>query len=112
MTTVLVTNNNIKTFAFEYGGKEMIFESKKSLEIPLDAACHIFGYKDNNKEKYLAPLGLCSTANEIADGLQKLEKFVITEKQPKQNHFLSPVVEPVPLTSEKKLGGTFLSRLR
>ena len=87
MTTVLVTNNNIKTFAFEYGGKEMIFESKKSLEIPLDAACHIFGYKDNNKEKYLAPLGLCSTANEIADGLQKLEKFVITENNQNRTTF-------------------------
>jgi len=85
------------------------FIPKLVVQLPLEAARHIFGYGDDNKEPYLASLGLCLTANEIPDGLKRLANFVITEDAPQKNHSLSPVVEQVPLPPAKRGGGKVLA---
>jgi len=109
MTTVYVTNKNFKPLVVDYRGKDVSFPTNETVEIPIEAARHILGYGDNNKEPYLASLGLCLTSNEIPDGLKKLANFVIVEEAPQQDHFLSPVVEQVPLPAAKRAGGKLLS---
>ena len=109
MTTVYVTNKNFKPLVVDYRGKDVSFPTNETVEIPLEAARHILGYGDNNKEPYLASLGLCLTSNEIPDGLKKLANFVIVEEAPQQDHSLSPVVEQVPLPPAKRGGGKVLA---
>ena len=109
MTTVYVTNKNFKPLVVDYGGKDVAFPVNETVEIPLVAARHIFGYGDDNKEPYLASLGLCLTANELPDGLKRLANFVITEDVPQKDHSLSPVVEQVPLPPAKRGGGKVLA---
>ena len=109
MTTVYVTNKNFKPLVVDYGGKDVTFPTNETVEIPLEAARHIFGYGNDKKEPYLAALGLCLTSNEIPDGLKRLANFVIVEEAPQQDHFLSPVVEQVPLPVAKRAGGKLLS---
>jgi hypothetical protein len=78
-----------------------------TVEIPEQVATHIFGYKDEDKIKYLARLGWAKTSNELEMGLERLSKWELSTQPPKKNQ-LSPLVERVPLPSQKKAGGKVL----
>lgn len=108
MTTLYVTNTWDKDFITEYGCEDVKFPVGKTVEISEVAARHIFGYQDENKEKYMAAHAWIRTTNDIPDGLKILEKFKITHELPQRNHALSPVVDRVPLPP-KRGGGKVLS---
>lgn len=107
---VYVTNNWDKPIAFDYAFKLYEFPVGKTVEAPVDAVCHILGYMDADKEPYLARLGLIKTKNDLPEGMEILSKILISEEAPKQNHSLSPVMERVPLPSQKKAGGKVLQQ--
>jgi hypothetical protein len=111
MTTLYVTNNWDKPIAFDYAFQTYEFPVGKTVQAPLDAVRHIFGYMDMNKEPYLARLGLIQTKNDLPEGMAILSKILISEETPKQNHSLSPVMERVPLPSQKKAGGKVLQQV-
>lgn len=104
MTILYVTNKWEKPIAFSFEYKPYVFPVGETVEAPLDAVCHIFGYGDENKEPYMARLALIKTKNDIPEGLKILSKIVISDKPPTQDHSLSPVVERVPLPP-KRVGG-------
>lgn len=101
---MFVTNKWNRDLVIDYACKEIKFEAGKTVELDEPAVRHIFGYGVENKEPYMASLGLTKTTNDIPDGLQILAKFVISDSQPKKDDVLSPVVERVPLPT-KKAGG-------
>jgi hypothetical protein len=107
MSNIFVTNHTEKSHKDGYGGVFYEFEPNKTVEIPDDVACHIFGYGEKNKEPYLARLGWIVTSNDLSKGLEILAKWEFSTEPPKKNQSLSPLVERVPLPI-KKAGGKVL----
>ena len=103
MTTVKVTNTGKEAFEDGYAGERYVFEPGKSVSIPFEAAVHIFGHRQDNKEDTLARLGWVVTHKDLPEGLKRLAKFKIEDDG--THHSLSPVVERVPLNSPKGVGG-------
>lgn len=105
MANKFVTNNWSKPIKFDYAFQVYEFPVGETIEIPEEAARHIFGYGEHNKESHLTRLGLARTNLDIPEGLKILSKFLITDEAPRQNRSLSPAVERVPLPQLKKVEG-------
>lgn len=99
--TMYVTNKTDKPLNVEYGCQPVCFPVNQRVQISEEAARHIFGYGQENKEPFMAAIGLIRTTNDIPDGLKLLEKFEIVPCEPEKNHSLSPVVEQVPLPARR-----------
>ena len=52
--------------------------------VPLEVARHVFGYGMDNRVPVLARLGWAVTSNDVAKGLERLNRFVISDEEPKQ----------------------------
>jgi hypothetical protein len=109
MTTIYVTNRSDKPLKDGFAGQFYEFKIGSTVEISEEVAKHIFGYGDENKEPYLARLGWAKTANDLDEGLERLSKWELSTEPPKKNQSLSPLVERVPLPSQKRGGGKILS---
>ena len=109
MSNIYVTNNTDKTLKDGFGGVFYEFKPGSTIEIPPETARHIFGYGDDKKEPYLARLGWAKTSNDLEAGLEILAQWEISTQPPKKNQSLSPLVERVPLPSQKRAGGKILS---
>jgi hypothetical protein len=105
MSTIYVTNHSDKILKDGFAGVFYVFEIGKTVEIPIEAAQHIFGYGIENKEPYLARLGWTRTTNDLDEGYARLSKWALTTYPPRKNQSLSPLVDLVPLPSERKVGG-------
>ena len=102
MEKVFVTNNLDKDLYYEYCFVGYSFPAGKTVEIPLGAAQHIFGYGDDNKEKYLVQLGLMRLHSELEEATEKFRKVEISETAPTKNRSLPSAVGVVPLHVEKR----------
>jgi hypothetical protein len=105
---IFVTNNSDQDLKDGFGGVFYDFKIGSTIEIPEEAAKHIFGYNNPDKQHYLARLGWAKTTNDLADGLDRLAKWDLSTTPPEKNQSLSPLVERVPLPSQKKAGGKVL----
>ena len=110
MSTVFVTNKSSKTFKDRHHGKDYSFDVGQTVEIPLAAAQHIFGFQDSNKEPYLARLGFIRFHSELEEALQKLARFEITSELPQQDRSLPSAVGVVPLRVERHARGKSIPR--
>jgi len=108
MYSIFVTNNSDKKLKDGYAGVFYNFPKGETVEIPINVARHIFGYGDENKEPYLARLGWIITANDLETGLAILAQWDFSSEAPKKNQSISPLVERVPLPSERKARGKVL----
>ena len=106
---IYVTNHTQEPLKDGFGGVFYEFLPGKTVEIPEEAARHIFGYNDPDKAPYLARLGWVKNTAEMQAGLERLSKWEISTQPPKKNQSLSPLVERVPLPSNKRAGGKVLS---
>lgn len=102
---VYVTNRRDEEFEDGYAGVRYTFEPGKPTMIPIEAARHIFGYEDDNKEPYLVRLGWIKTRNDLKEGIKLLKLFEIKKEGPRDHDSLSPVVERVPLPVQSRAGG-------
>ena len=109
MTTIYVTNRSDKPLKDGFAGQFYEFKPGSTVELSEEVARHIFGYGDENKEPYLARLGWAKTTNDLEEGLKRLAQWELSTEPPKKNQSLSPLVERVPLPSQKKAGGKILS---
>lgn len=107
---VFVTNNSDKKLTAQYAYEEYNFPVGATVGLSPEAAKHIFGYGDNNKEPYLARLGFIRLHSELEEGLERLAKFEITSEPPQQNRSLPSAVGVVPLHVEKRAGGKSTQR--
>jgi hypothetical protein len=106
---IYVTNNTQEPLNDGFGGVFYDFLPGKTVEVPEEVAKHIFGYNDPNKAPYLARLGWVKNSSEMQAGLERLAQWDLSTQLPKKNQSLSPLVERVPLPSQKKGGGKVLS---
>lgn len=102
---VYVTNHRDESFEDGYAGVMYKFDPGKPTSVPVEAARHIFGYGDDNKEPYLIRLGWVSTRKDLPAGLNLLKLFDIKEEVERDHDSLSPVVERVPLPVNSRRGG-------
>ena len=105
MSNLYVTNRWEKDISFSYAFKPYVFPVNQTVEAPLEAIRHIFGYGEQDKEPYLAQLALIRTKKDVPDGIRILDKIEISEQPPKKEHSLSPVLQRVPLPAEGRVGG-------
>jgi hypothetical protein len=103
MSTLYVTNNWDKAVSMAYCFKQYEFPKGQTVAVEEDAARHIFGFDQEDKEPYMVRLGWQRTHADLEESLKIYESFVFSSEPPKKNHSLSPVVERVP--SPKKAGG-------
>jgi len=106
---IYVTNHTQEPLNDGFGGVFYEFLPGKTVEIPEEAAQHIFGYNDPDKAPYLARLGWVRNTGEMQAGLERLAKWELSTQPPKKNQSLSPLVERVPLPAQKRGGGKVLS---
>ena len=88
---VFVTNNSKQTLEDGYAGKRYVFQPGRTIEIPIDAAAHIFGYGRDDKIPHLVRLGWLRMSNEVDLAMKKLGEFSFREETPKRVHASSPV---------------------
>lgn len=106
--TIYVTNKSDKKLVDGYGGVFYDFKKGMTVEIPEEVARHIFGYGDPDKEMYLARLGWIVSKNDLEDGLAILDQWEISDQPPKKSQSLSPLVERLPLPTERRVRGKVL----
>ena len=106
---IYVTNHTQEPLKDGFGGVFYEFLPGTTVEVSEEAARHIFGYNDPNKTPYLARLGWVKNTNELKDGFKRLSEWTLSNEPPKKNQSLSPLVERVPLPSNKRAGGKVLS---
>ena len=110
MSVVYVTNTGDTKLRDGCGGVFYDFPKDETVEIPLDAAKHIFGYMNPNKEPFLSRLGWVRSFAEIDKGFEKLSEFKISEQPPERNRSLPSAVGVVALHVEKRVERTVTKR--
>ena len=104
--TVYVTNKSDKTLVVSYAYKDVEFPVGKPVEVPLVLAKFVFGHGVTDKEACLVRLGWVSLHSELEQGLERLSKFVISDKPfVEEDSSLPSAVGVVPLHVEKRAGG-------
>ena len=110
MSVVYVTNTGDTKLKDGFAGVYYDFPKNETVEIPLDAARHIFGYMNPNKEPFLSRLGWVRSFAEIEKGFEKLQEFKISEQPPEQNRSLPSAVGVVALHVERRVERTVTKR--
>ena len=100
--SIFVTNNSDQDLKDGFGGVFYNFVQGSTVEIPEQAAKHIFGFGAENKEPYLARLGFIRLHSEIEQGLEKLAQFEITSELSQQDRSLPSAVGVVALPVSKR----------
>jgi len=102
---IWVTNTSEDFFVTHWDGKPYAFSPGKSVELTEDLARVFFGYGVEDKIPTLARLGWTKFATDIPKAMERLNKFVISDTQPKTYHNASPVVAQVPFPASRQGGG-------
>ena len=84
MSDVWVINGTKEPFEDMWHGDKYTFPPGKAVMVPLEVARHVFGYGMDNRVPVLARLGWAVTSNDVAKGLERLNRFVISDEEPKQ----------------------------
>ena len=91
---VFVTNSGVP-FAARYEGVDYTFDNGKEVELTLEAAKHIFGYGDDNKEPYFVRLGWMKMNTDLPRAQERLSHVKFSSEPAKKVHLSAPVVERV-----------------
>jgi hypothetical protein len=84
MNDVWVSNSTKEVFEDMWHGDKYTFPPGKAVMVPLEVARHVFGYGLANRVPVLARLGWAVTSNDIPKGLERLNRFVISDEEPKE----------------------------
>ncbi len=84
MSDVWVTNGTKEPFEDMWHGNKYAFPPGKAVMVPVEVARHVFGYGMGDRIPVLARLGWAVTANDVANGLKRLDRFVISDEEPKE----------------------------
>lgn len=95
MTTIFVTNNGDFSFEDGFNGQRYTFAVGSTVELPVLAAKHIFGYGETDKTAHLIRLGWLKMSNEVDLAMAKLAKFRFDLQKPMNDHSKAPVVDKV-----------------
>ena len=97
MSIVWVTNKGTEKLTDGWDGKKYDFLPRIPVEVPVAVAQHVFGYGLRDKTQAVVRLNWTKTANDLPDGLAKLELFEISQTRPQGYRETSPTVDRTPL---------------
>lgn len=113
--SIFVTNKGVVTSG-RFLNVEYVFETNKEVEIPLEAAEHIFGYGDDNKEPYFVRLGWMKLNTDLPRAKERMADFVFSSEPASKVHLSAPVVErvatPMPMVKSKGKGVAKVQQLQ
>jgi hypothetical protein len=92
--SVFVTNKGIP-FVGRFENVEYTFDNGKEVELSLEAAKHILGYGDDNKEPYFVRLGWMKINTDLPRALERMQTVSFSSEPAKKVHLTAPVVERV-----------------
>jgi hypothetical protein len=75
MALITVTNNGDQLLQDRYDGTDFLFQPGASINIPEEAARHIFGFGDPDKLPYLVRQGWARSSDKLNEGLSVLKNF-------------------------------------
>ena len=101
--TIYVTNRGDTKLRDGCAGVFYDFPKDETVEIPLEAAKHIFGYMVSDKIPHLTRLGWLRSFAEIDKGFEKLAEFELSEQPPEKNRSLPSAVGVVALHVERRV---------
>jgi hypothetical protein len=84
MPSVWVTNTTDEALEDGWAGNRYRFSPNQSLEVPHEAAQHIFGWEIEDKVPFLSRLGWVKTSNDVPNGMKRLDAFKISAEPPEQ----------------------------
>ena len=103
---LFVTNKSDQTLKVTFEYKQIEFPPGQSVEVTPYAAKFIFGHGETDKEPCLVRLGWVRLHSELELGLERLSKFIISDKPLiEEDRSLPSAVGVVPLHVEKRAGG-------
>ena len=76
---IRVTNNNPFAVNGRFSGKDYVFKPGVGVDIPQVMAWHIFDFGKEDKTQCLMRFGWARTSEDVAAGLQKLNKIVFDD---------------------------------
>lgn len=79
---VRVKNTMADTIVGRFAGKDYYFKKGEPLDIHLDAARHIFGFKQEDKSSALARLGWATSSDQIPAAMDRLMKVSFSPSPP------------------------------
>lgn len=92
--SVFVTNSGVP-FSGRFENVEYKFDNGKEVELSLEAAKHIFGYNDDDKEPYFVRLGWMKVNTDFPRAMERLGQVRFSSESAKKVHLSAPVVERV-----------------
>jgi len=106
--SVFVTNKGIP-FVGRFENVEYTFDNGKEVELSLEAAKHILGYGDDNKEPYFVRLGWMKINTDLPRALERMQTVSFSTEPAKKVHLTAPVVErvaaPMPKVQKAEVKG-------
>jgi hypothetical protein len=100
--SVFVTNKGVP-FVGRFENVEYTFENGKEVELSLEAAKHILGYGEDNKEPYFVRLGWMKMNTDLPRALDRMKMVSFSSEPAKKVHLSAPVVERVAAPMPKVL---------
>lgn len=100
--SVFVTNKGIP-FVGRFENVEYTFDNGKEVELSLEAAKHILGYGEDDKEPYFVRLGWMKMNTDFEKAMSRLSEFTFSSEPNKKVHLSAPVVERVAAPMPKVL---------
>lgn len=100
--SVFVTNKGVP-FVGRFENVEYTFENGKEVELSLEAAKHILGYGEDNKEPYFVRLGWMKMNTDLPRALDRMKMVSFLSEPAKKVHLSAPVVERVAAPMPKVL---------
>lgn len=100
--SVFVTNKGVP-FVGRFENVEYTFENGKEVELSLEAAKHILGYGEDNKEPYFVRLGWMKMNTDLPRALDRMKMVSFSSEPAKKVHLSAPVVERVAVPMPKVL---------
>ncbi len=92
--SVFVTNKGLP-FVGRFENVEYTFQNGKEVELSLEAAKHILGYGEDNKEPYFVRLGWMKMNTDLPRALERMQTISFSSEPANKVHLSAPVVERV-----------------
>jgi len=93
-TILYVCNNGDKDFSDRYDGEDFSFKVGETIQIPFEAARHIFGYGEADKSRALRRQGVYTHSTDAEKGQKWIDQFVFEMVQPPPPPSLARVKAP------------------
>lgn len=103
--TLWITNGNGEDYEDRFDGEDYYFAVGDPVEVPIDGACLMFGYGEDNKTSTLMRAGKAATANDLKSGLVWLANFAFNNAKPPEQAVAPLLQSPEAVVGDSAASG-------